>query len=377
MRTPSRLVFALLGYCLVAFPATATTEYSVSRLGYAGNDFRSPYANPASGYGLGPWRITADGAVVGGAYLTDGMHAFVARNGFVHDLGSSPGGFATAWSVNSAGQAVGEYVNAQGNSLAVRYSGSAAVSLGTLGGPQSAAIDINDAGTIVGAADVDSSHTLPFILDSAGMHAIGSLGGNIGQAFSINRRGDVVGASDLAGDETAHAFLFSAGTLHDLGTTGGTYSLAARINDSGLIGGVADTPDGAHLHAMLDDGLKMLDIGTLYGNAGESFVAGLNNSGVAVGGSYTSAIGSGRGFIYRGGTMTNLNALIDPASGWLIQEARDINDAGQIVAIAYDRQLGQQFNVLLNPVPEPATWALMFGGLFALGAAAKRGQARL
>ena len=39
----------------------------------------------------------------------------------------------------------------------------------------------------------------------------------------------------------------------------------------------------------------------------------------------------GNAFLYSGGVMTDLNTLIDPASGWVLEEARDINEPGQIV----------------------------------------------
>ncbi len=75
--------------------------------------------------------------------------------------------------------------------------------------------------------------------------------------------------------------------------------------------------------------------------------------------------------------MIDLNTLIDPASGWILTSARDINDAGQITGTGlFD---GQPRAFLLTPVPEPssvllaALAAAIVGGRMCLTA---RGRAR-
>jgi len=62
---------------------------------------------------------------------------------------------------------------------------------------------------------------------------------------------------------------------------------------------------------------------------------------------------------------TDLNTLIDPASGWTLTEARGINDAGMIVGSGlYDPDGAGPLPTLnlafrLDPVPEPsAVWTL-------------------
>jgi hypothetical protein len=64
--------------------------------------------------------------------------------------------------------------------------------------------------------------------------------------------------------------------------------------------------------------------------------------------------------------MTDLNTLIDPASGWTLNSAEDINDSGMICGNARN-SLGQSHAYLLVPVPEPSTIALLLtasvGGL--------------
>ncbi len=60
----------------------------------------------------------------------------------------------------------------------------------------------------------------------------------------------------------------------------------------------------------------------------------INNKGDVVG--YMTPLGSEGiiyGFIYTNGQFLNLNTLMDPASGIVLEHATDINDAGQIVGI--------------------------------------------
>jgi hypothetical protein len=52
--------------------------------------------------------------------------------------------------------------------------------------------------------------------------------------------------------------------------------------------------------------------------------------------------------------MLDLNSLV---SGWVIETANGINNAGQIVGLA--SRNGESHAVLLTPVPEPSTFALL------------------
>ncbi|WP_148218088.1 hypothetical protein [Opitutus terrae] len=99
----------------------------------------------------------------------------------------------------------------------------------------------------------------------------------------------------------------------------------------------------------------------------------LGDSGVAVG-TYNSGIAvdpmnmgtsEQRAFGYVGGAVVDLNTLIDPALGYTLLTANDVNDRGQITGIAYTPD-GLYHPYILTPVPEPATYgwiaALVLGG---------------
>ena len=74
-----------------------------------------------------------------------------------------------------------------------------------------------------------------------------------------------------------------------------------------------------------------------------------------------------RAFIYSDGIMTDLNSVITPGSGWTLNWATAINNAGQITGEGTIN--GQLHAFLLEPVgavPEPATFGLIGSAMFAL-----------
>lgn len=101
----------------------------------------------------------------------------------------------------------------------------------------------------------------------------------------MNEAGQVVGWSQTA--DSVHAFLWEQGTMRDLGILPqGSYSRAHAINRYGLVVGTADFDDEIDaVHAVL----------------------------------------------WIDGKIVDLNTLLPPNSGWILEEARAINDRGQIV----------------------------------------------
>lgn len=89
-------------------------------------------------------------------------------------------------------------------------------------------------------------------------------------------------------------------------------------------------------------------------NIQEVSVTALDGKVYVVGGStsQTRAGGEHRAFIYAGGGLRDLNELVRGAAGWLLIEARDINDWGQIVGAGVVN--GQTRAFLLTPVSTPS-----------------------
>jgi probable HAF family extracellular repeat protein len=127
-------------------------------------------------------------------------------------------------------------------------------------------------------------------------------------------------------------------------------------------------------HATVWDGTKPTDLGTLSGGTSSSALA-LNNDGQVVGYSWTTdaptdpvGLPTTRAVLWNGTTMIDLNSVLDESAvseGWRLTQATGINDQGWIVGDAI--KFGQRAGVLLIPIPEPETYALMLTGLGLIG----------
>jgi probable HAF family extracellular repeat protein len=164
------------------------------------------------------------------------------------------------------------------------------------------------------------------------------------------------------------AFLYKDGGVINLGLPAGFEQVGVKgINASGLIVGQASRPGGITHPVYYDysgDGV-FVDMGSFRGSNG--IAESVNDAGQIVGGA------NGTAFLWEDGAYSDLNDLIDSASGWQLQYAADINNVGQIVGQGLIG--GVQHAFLLTPLseaPEPATWAMMIVGFGMVGAVMRR-----
>jgi probable HAF family extracellular repeat protein len=136
------------------------------------------------------------------------------------------------------------------------------------------------------------------------MRDLGSLPGfESGSATAINNHGRVVGELYRTYTEyrtTSRAFLWEKGQMRNLGAPAGCSSTALAINDGGQIVGFAQS---------------------------RSF--------------------DQRALLWEDGRIDDLNTCLPPGSGWTLQEARAINNRGQIVGIGTFN--GERRGFLLTP----------------------------
>ena len=262
------------------------------------------------------YRISDNGIIVGRAQDASGrFHAFVTTfNGGAIELNAlnprADGDFGAALGVNSVGEVAGYYLT-EGDHMSARnrvfyYRDFRVEDLGAFGGEDGVVVAVNDRGSLAGffsaEPHADYAEHRSFLFTRGKLVPIGSLGGQLTTARDLNNRDEVVGDGD-AGDGEHHAFLFARGTLRDLGAlAGGQQSAAYAINERGDIVGFSEGPDA-----------------------------------------------SARAVIVTAGVMRDLNGLIPSGSGWVLTEARDINEAGRIVGTGWLN--GEQRGFLLTPTP--------------------------
>jgi probable HAF family extracellular repeat protein len=317
----------------------------------------------------------------------------------VTDLGTFGGARSAAFSINNSGQVAGFAETADGRSQAFVYTDHTLINLGTLGGFDSYAYRISDSGFVIGRAQNAGGRNRGFVtILNSSMFDISSLDSRLGGSFSmatgVNGSGQVVGyfhtatqhmasrnrvflysnhlVTDLGtfggadGIVTAindsgqmvgsygtepeadyaerRAFLYSAGKVTNLGTLGGKVTIATDLNDSAQAVGYSQSRSGEY-HAFIYSAGALSDLGTLPGGT-QSFAYGTNKSGEVVGAS-DGVASTLHAFLYSAGVMRDLNSLIPTNSGWVLTEAREINNAGQIVGNGIKD--GQQRAFLLIP----------------------------
>jgi uncharacterized membrane protein len=175
---------------------------------------------------------------------------------------------------------------------------------------------INNNGDIVGATIVDNVYRNGFILHDGRVQLLQPLPQHPhSEAMSINNWGQVVGRSfdDLNDNVDFRAVLFQGRSTRDLGIP---FSFALQINDH------------RHILGFSQSGGAFLWTGELPAFNIPFDAKGMNNFDQVVG---TAGPWPPHAFIYSQGVTTDLNELVDPASGWLLMQANDINELGQIV----------------------------------------------
>ena len=315
-------------------------------------------------------------------------HAALWRDGALTDLGTLGGpNSAVTWSVKSnSGLVAGIAQTATPDPLGEAWSSAAFypgpnnagfINLGfvwengsmralpTLGGNNGFATGANSRGQVVGWAE-NTTHDptcvppqqLQFrpVVYGPKANQISELplvaGDTSGAATAINEQGQAVGISGICdqavGRYTArHAVLWDKkGKVTDIGDLGAPWwNTPTNINQRGdVVGFVGDPafPEGDYLHAFIwtkKAGIQPL--GALPGHV-HSEAYGINEARQVVGVSCDADFADCRAFIWENGVMTDLNDLKQAGYSARLEQAKDINEGGEITGRAIDPVVGRR-----------------------------------
>ncbi|WP_332847949.1 hypothetical protein [Massilia sp. S19_KUP03_FR1] len=327
--------------------------------------------------------INRSGQMVGN--LQDGSassRAFFYDGNTVQDLGTLPGsGYSIAGGVNDSGTVVGTAGPSGTFQLRQGFLYANGVLANISPSPESMATDINNVGTAVGMALITNNydpegslanHAVTFFNGWSGdlTNAIG-FPNMVSEANDINEDGHAVGTiHDAYNFGVPVAFMYRDGVTLYLGMGENWYGVASAINKHDQVAGHSygmledGGADITRMHAaMYDDGAAK-DLGAMR-EGGNSAAWDINDAGHVVG--WTDTIAGVGAFLYLNGEMVLLDSLIDPASGWTIQDAQAINDDDQIAATACMAGICQAVRLdPLTAVPEPSQWGMWGAGALLL-----------
>ena len=246
------------------------------------------------------------------------------------------------------------------------------VPLKTLGGANGVANQINSWGAIAGYAEnttEDPGCPSPQIYQFKPTLWFGNLiqplptGSDAeGVAFSINDLGQVAGASGSCGPfnpvwlfnlSPAHALLWQNGVATDLGSLGGVMNnMAHDINNLGQVVGGSDPYGDQTTHAFLWTAQtgKMKDLGVV-GDDFWSFALGINDGGQIVGASANADFSVLRAFVRQKGALVDLNSLVAGTTALFLETACSINSKGEVIGLAFDPNTGYIHAFLAIPTP--------------------------
>lgn len=321
-----------------------------------------------------PNDINNSGEIVGSVQIESGATlAALYAGGLLTEIGGFGGSYSVARAINEHGLITGVSETAEGGLHAFLYNRQGILTdIGAGFAGSTNAFSINNKGQVVGQARTEDGPRA--FLYSQGQYTIlPVLGtGTTAGAWDINDKGTIVGDSSLNPELHApfHPFAYRNGNITDLGSLEGWENNAATvINNAGRIAGYSTALDGS-LHAFVYEGSVLTGLGSFGGRWLN--VADINERGAFVGGADTQGSDS-VGFIYLNGALVDLNTLIDPASGWHVNDAYGINDLGQIVGRACRNFECSTVRLdLVSAVPEPAMALMLLPGVLALAGMRRR-----
>jgi len=259
--------------------------------------------------------------------------------------------------INNSGRVVGFLSNHLGQKAAIWDDG-VRRDLGGLGGDSSWALAVNDNGLVAGCAETANRELHLFLWDGA-LHDQGLLPSRYDNILGINNHGRIVGR----GGGIIEGWIWENGqytSLKDL--EGGRYSSPSDINDNGLVVGMSYIDQSQSVAASWRD--AQISALPLPEGADYSTAHSVNNLDQIVG-TYRISGSRAKGCLWNDDGYWALEDRIVSDVDWEIREGWYVNDAGQILILAWADGHGFQ-ELMLTPIPEPSTLVLLCMGAVGL-----------
>ncbi len=270
------------------------------------------------------------------------------------NLGAFDNRASKAYSINNEGRIVG--TSTWGNEDVLRgflWESGQMKELESLPEAESQAFSINERGQVAGYDGMQATLW-------NGSRVLRRLEGPSGRAYDLNENGEAVGSID---DGTVKAvFWNSNGARTSLPVSSSPFSEAYSINNSNWVVGTYMPAETASKHAApalsgTPPRWSQVYRPVLLGNETSRKQSSPPASATAdETGSIASSNEAMRAFLWQGGQLVDLNDFIDPESGWVLLEARGINNAAQITGIGLFN--GQRRAFVLAPTNNKAPTAI-------------------
>lgn len=339
-----------------------------------------------------------------------------ARNYTIREL-AKPTGYDTidAWSMNDSCVVVGSLKDQSGGTHATRWNPDGTVTpdfANVAGFDSQYAVQINNSGQVLlSLYNSTSSIQCGYLLNSDGTGTdIGSLGGStftMSIPTSMSDNGSwVVGYSD-AGVADVRGFIWNRATNIDELELPLSLGSCVRVNNGGIVAGTCWNETENAAYATRWNGTELTDLGSEFGF--DTYVSNINNAGDIVGSGYSQGhyyalrwLPDGRSTILGEGVAKSVNesgqvagflsrpsdtesvmgrifcsAALWEADGELVELgnlpefdqswALDINNAGQVLGIAYNSLTQESRPVIWQAVPEPSGIVALLFGVCGLG----------
>ncbi|MDB5298634.1 MAG: hypothetical protein JWO87_297, partial [Phycisphaerales bacterium] len=260
-----------------------------------------------------PEAMNSSGQVVGQTFGSGGYGTFFYDGTTTSTYQTATYG-GNAVGINDSSTIVG-WVSPGGVPLVYTQHGAAVTQLAPWNASGTYPYAINNTGQITGYGVDPATQNARALLYTGGViKNLGTAGGQTGSyGFALNSFGDVAGVASGVGPD--RPMIYTAGAMHLIGSVG---AQAYGINDSRQVVGKISSGQGMGFFYDYPSN-KFTTVAPPLGFDG-CLLSGINNAGTAVGQCSTQSVIDAAVY-FPGQTMTDLNQLIDPTSGWHLYSA--------------------------------------------------------